>query len=602
MVSDMNISLSRIHNYIYANEGLNNFEVLEELLKVLYCKSYDEAHDNLLGNINSDETLYECAIKLLGTLTEEYPSLFEKTNKFNLKEKTLVFVFNELTTTKMLDLGADVKGHLLQRIIDRSFREGRGQFFTPAPVIDFIVKMIKPKIEETGCDPACGTGGFMFSAIEYMCKNNADIKKAIKNVHFYDISKSISRLVAMRLMFEFGISKPNIKIQDSLSTENYQQFDYILSNPPFGSQGKVTESSVLAKYKLGCDDKGNPLKAQVPDILFVEQIIRQLKIGGRCAIVLPDGNLENPTTDYLRKYIFEKCKINAIVSLPDGTFIPYGTGVKSSILFLTRDENAHTRPYDIFMGKISKIGYTFSKHSKPVYQKTGLLDEDYTDVIKAYTEKKYNDVNFSIRSSEIIENKFLFSYNKYCLIYKKIVDNILADKHSSLFEIGSIVTQKVKIDPEKEYKYVEISNVSASNCEITNHTTCKGSELPSRASYELKENDVIIAVAGSSIGTPTCAKAIVTKEYEGSICTNGFVVLRESSISPYLLLHFFNSFEFRAQVNQSKYGTAIPTISKEDFLNIRLRRYDKKEEERIIRHYQEAFALKEKARAILNSI
>lgn len=598
----INNIIRKIHNYIYANEGLNNFEVLEEVLKVLYCKTYDETHKNLLTAVNSDEELYNCVTNLLNTLTLEYPSLYEQNNKFNLKKKTIIFVFNELSPITVSNIDTDIKGHLLQRIIDRSFREGRGQFFTPSPVIDFIINMIAPQQGELGCDPACGTGGFMFSAIEFMCKNGSNSEKIINNVYFYDISKTISRLITMRMMFEFGINKPNICVQDSLETQSYQQFDYILSNPPFGSQGKITDASILSKYVLGCDEDGSPLKSQVPDILFVEQIINQLKDGGRCAIVLPDGNFENPTTEYLRKFVFQKCKIDAIVSLPDGTFVPYGTGVKSSILFLTKNEEAHLNPYNVFMGRITKLGYTFSKHSKPLYTETGAVDEDYSYVLKAYKEELYDEFNFIISSTQLQENKYLFSYNKYCLFYGKIVDEIKATAHSKLFEIITPVTKKIKIDPEKEYKYIEISNVSAENCEITSHSICYGSELPSRASYILEEDDIIVAISGSSIGSKNCAKAIVTKEHAGCICTNGFIVLRKSKISPYLLLHFFNSFDFRAQVCQSKYGTAIPTISKEDFMKISFRRFAYDEENRIINLYQKAFSLRQESKELLQSI
>ncbi len=600
--AQVNNIIHKIHNYIYANEGLNNYEVLEEVLKVLYCKTYDETHDNLLSVIRNDDALYQCALDLLDTLIVEYPSLYEKNNKFNMKKQTIIFVFNELSLIKVNEIDTDIKGHLLQRIIDRSFREGRGQFFTPSPVIDFIVKMIEPKQGELGCDPACGTGGFMFSAIEFMCKHGSKSEEAIKNTYFYDISKTITRLITMRLMFEFGANEPNIKVQDSLASQNYQQFDYILSNPPFGSQGKITDSSILAKYELGCDESGRPLRSQVPDILFVEQILNQLKNGGRCAIILPDGNLENPSTEYLRKFIFNKCKINAIVSLPDGTFVPYGTGVKSSVLFLTKDDMAHHNPYNVFMGKITKLGYSFSKYSKPIYLYTGAIDEDYSYVLNAYKKEQYDDFNFIINSTLLQENKYLFSYNKHCLFYKKIVEQIKAVNYSKLSEITTPVTTKTKIDPEKEYRYVEISNVSAENCEITSHSACYGNELPSRASYMLEENDIIVAISGSSIGSKSCAKAIVTKEHAGCICTNGFIVLRDATISPYLLLHFFDSFDFRIQVCQSKYGTAIPTISKDDFMEIKFRRLGDKEESRIVNLYQKAFDLRKESREILKSI
>lgn len=598
----VNSIIQKIHNYIYANEGLNNFEVLEEVLKVLYCKTYDEVHNKHLSSIRSDDELYRCAIDLLDTLISKYPSLYEKNDKFNLKKKTIVFVFNELSSITVSNIDTDIKGHLLQRIIDRSFREGRGQFFTPSPVIDFIVKMIAPQYGEVGCDPACGTGGFMFSAAEFMCKHGAKSEDVIKNIYFYDISKTITRLITMRLMFEYGMNESNIILQDSLASKSYQQFDYILSNPPFGSQGKITDSSILAKYTLGCDESGKPLKSQVPDILFIEQILNQLKNGGRCAIVLPDGNFENPSTEYLRKFIFHKCKINAIVSLPDGTFVPYGTGVKSSVLFLTKDDEAHFNPYNVFMGRITKLGYSFSKHSKPLYLETGAVDEDYSCVLAAYKEERYDDFNFIVNSSQLQENRYLFSYNKYCLFYQKIVEQIKKTNHSKLSEITTPVLEKIKINPEKEYRYIEISNVSAENCEITSYSVYCGSDLPSRASYILEENDIIVAISGSSIGSKTCAKAIVTKEYAGCICTNGFIVLRGCSISPYLLLHFFNTSDFRAQVCQSKYGTAIPTISKEDFMEIKLKRFPDKEEDRITKLYQKAFALRQESKEILKNI
>ena len=593
--------IRKIHNYIYANEGLNNFEVLEEVLKILYCKAYDETHKNLLTAVDSDEELYNCATKVLNTLTSEHPLLYERNNKFGLKKKTVIFVFGQLSPITVSDIDTDIKGHLLQRIIDRSFREGRGQFFTPAPVVDFMVNMIAPKQGEVGCDPACGTGGFMFSAIEFMCKNGSDSEKTVNDVYFYDISKTISRLIAMRMMFEFGINKPNICVQNSLETQNRRQFDYILSNPPFGSQGKITDASILSKYALGCDENGNPLKSQIPDILFVEQIINQLKDGGRCAVVLPDGDFENPTTEYLRRFVFQKCRIDAIVSLPDGTFVPYGTGVKSSVLFLTKDKEAHLNPYEVFMGRITKLGYSFSKHSRPLYTKTGAIDEDYSHVLKAYKEELYDDFNFTVNSTQLKENKYSFSYNKYCLFYEKIIEEIKATAHSKLFEVTTPVTKKIKVDPEKKYRYVEISNVSAESCEINGYSICYGSELPSRASYALEEGDIIVAISGSSIGSKSCAKAIVTKEHAGCICTNGFIVLRKSKISPYLLLHFFNSFDFRAQVCKSKYGTAIPTISKEDFMRISLRRFTDDEEKRIINLYQKAFLLRQESKELLQS-
>lgn len=602
MENKINSSVTKIHNYIYANEGLNNFEVLDVLLKVLYCKSYDELNYNLLEQATSETELYKTALDLFENLKISYPHMFSANDSFAIKQQSVVYIFNELSSFKISGMGTDLKGHIIQRIIDRSFREGRGQFFTPSAIVDFIINMIDPQRGELGCDPACGTGGFIFSALEHIAKHAAISNEDIKNVYFYDISRSLAKLIAMRLMFEFGIQKPNLFIQDSLSTSFGMQFDYVLSNPPFGSQGRITDTTVLSKYALGKDEKGKLYSSQVPDILFIEKIISILKDGGRAAIVLPDGNFENPSFDYIRKYIFNNCKINAIVSIPDGSFIPYGTGVKASILFITKNSAAHNKEYNIFFGKINKLGYTFSKHSKPVYKTETLIDEDYYDVLAKYKNQQYDDFNFLVPSTDIVDNNYNLAYNKYCLSWKKIVNAIQSHKYSKIFNVCEIVTKKEKIVPGEIYKYVEIGNVSTENCEIASCSIVKGADLPSRASYKLQENDVIVAIAGNAIGTKYGAKALVTKEYAGAICTNGFIVLRNTTVSPYLLLNFFNSKEFQAQVIQSKYGTAIPTISKEDFANISFPRYNKKTENIIITTYSAAFSLKEQAKALLKSL
>lgn len=602
MENRINSSITKIHNYIYANEGLNNFEVLNVILKVLYCKTYDELHENLLEHAFFEQDLYRVALKLLNHIKEKYPRMFNLNDSFDVKERTIIYIFNELSDYRISELGTDLKGHIVQRIVDRSFREGRGQFFTPSSIVDFVIQMINPRKGEIGCDPACGTGGFVFSALEHISKNNNLTNNDINNLYFYDISRSLTNLIAMRLMFEFGIDEPNLIIQDSLSSSFDLKFDYVLSNPPFGSQGKISDTTILSKYALGKDEKGNIYSSQVPDILFIEKIISILKEGGRASIVLPDGNFENPSSGYIRKYIFNNCKINAIVSLPDGSFIPYGTGVKTSILFIEKDASAHNKNYSIFFGKINKLGYTFSKHSKPVYNETGAIDEDYSEVLYKYKNKKYDDFNFIVQSDEIIFNNYNLAYNKYCLSWKKIVSKIQSQKHSKLYDICECVNKKEKILQDEIYNYVEIGNVSTENCEIVNCSILKGSDLPSRASYRLQENDVVVAIAGNAIGTVYGAKAIVTKEYAGAICTNGFIVLRNSNLSPHLLLHFFSTNEFRAQIIQSKYGTAIPTISKDDFMSISIPRYSKQKEEKIISTYKTAFDLKEKAKELIKSL
>ena len=598
MLSDINRTIEKIHNYIYANDGLDNYEVLEELLKIFYLKTYDEVNENLFEKSTSDSDILENITALFKKLTVEYPSLFEKNTTINLKKETLIYVIKELSEFKLSELKSDLKGHLMQRILDRSFREGRGQFFTPAQVVEFIVKMIEPKPGEKGCDPACGTGGFMFTALEEMTKDGADISEEINNIDFYDISKSVIKIITMRLMFEFAIDKPNIKIQDSISTEMPSIYDFVLTNPPFGSQGRISDKNILGKYSLGHDENGKLYGSQVPDILFVEKVVNLLKDGGRGAVVLPDGNFENPSSGYFRNYLLKNTKIDAVISLPDGTFIPYGTGVKSSIIFFTKKKNPKL-DYEVFFGKINYLGYTFSKHSKPLVDKNGEIIEDYSKVLNAYKNKKYDDENFILNIKEIVANKSNFAHHYYSPAINNLIKDLVGDSHIKLRDLVVPEIKKIKINPEQTYRYVEISDVNATGCEIINSTEILGSDLPSRASYQLKTNQIIVAVAGNAIGSVWNTKAIVTKEYENCICTNGFIVLNVKNYSPYLLLHFFNTEAFRVQVRKYRYGTAIPSIAREDFLDIIVPNYSKEKADRITQNMEKAFKLKEEVKLLL---
>lgn len=598
MLTDFNKTIEKIHNYLYANDGLDNYEVLDVLLKVFYLKTYDELNDNQIACSNSEQELLDATDSIFQELVSSYPALFENDARLSIKKESLLYILKELKFIQLSKESSDVKGHLMQRIIDRSFREGRGQFFTPAQVVDFVVSMIDPRPGEKGCDPACGTGGFMFSSIEHIIKSSPISQNVIDNIDFFDISKSVVKLISMRLMFEYSIDKPNIIIQDSIASDFSSAYDFVLTNPPFGSKGRISDKKILCKYQLGQDELGKMFSSQVPDILFVEKVLNILKEGGRAAIVLPDGNFENPSSQYFRKYLLKNARIDAIVSLPDGTFIPYGTGVKSSIVFFTK-QRSPSLDYSVFFGKINSLGYTFSKHSKPLVDRNGNVIEDYSAVLSAYRKKEYDDDNFEVNASEIVNNGYNLSHHFYSPRIEKTIKKYTANSSIRLSDLVVVQAKKIKLDPDTLYRYVEISDVSATGCEIINSTEMMGSDLPSRASYRLKTDEIIVAIAGNAIGSIWNTKAIVTDDYENCICTNGFIVLKAKGVSPYLLLHFFNTEAFRAQVQKYRYGTAIPTISKEDFLNIIFPDYTDIQKEHIIKNMTKAFELKREIKKLL---
>ena len=195
-------------------------------------------------------------------------------------------------------------------------------------------------------------------------------------------------------------------------------FDLIMTNPPFGTAGKIADRTFLERFDLGWKwthedgkyTKENILQnAQVPDILFIERCLGFLKEGGRMGIVLPDGDLTNSTLAYVRHYIKNRARILASVSLPKETFIPHGAGVKASVLFLQKlpkaeIEKLKKHDYLVFFGIIEKIGYEGDKNGTPMYKrdengeiirdKKGdpIIDEDITDVVHAWEEFNKNNL------------------------------------------------------------------------------------------------------------------------------------------------------------------------------------------------------------------
>ncbi len=600
---DLDKKILKIHNYIYANDGLSNAETLNEFLKVFYCKVLDENNGNLFLLLVGEQDILKRVNELYDIFKRKIKSLLNDNEKINLKERTILFIIAELRDFKINQISSDIKGHLLQKIIDRSYRESRGQFFTPAPVVDFMVNMIAPKKGEIGGDPASGTGGFMFASLDYISKSSDVTIDDIKNIYFSDISKNLIKLIMMRMMFEYSVECFNCSVEDSIANDDSLKYDFIITNPPFGTQGKVDDPKILSRYDLSFDGK-KYLSSQVPDILFVERIIKSLKINGRAAIVLPDGDFENPSLQYFRKYLIDNVQIDAITSLPDGTFIPYGTGVKSSIIFFTKRDRKHLENilktgYSIFYAKINKLGYSFSKHSKEIYSKQGTIDEDYHNVVKSYNESIYNDNCYLVSSKEIEKSNYILAEHYYSPVYNDLIKNIQSGKYVALKDIVEFKNIKEKINMENKYTYIEIGDVSPYINEITNCSELLGEELPSRASYIVNEGDILLAIAGNAIGTEKHAKAIVSSKYTGCICTNGFAVLSPKNVSSYFILNFLNSDCFLKQVLKYKYGTAIPCISKEDLGNVLVPIPSLKKIEEIENRVQKAYELREEANRLL---
>ncbi len=444
------------HNHIYVNEGHLKDKVFNEMLKILFLKLLDErdytskiskfgiTEDEYDEIINGKTNEFEGRINsLLKLAKSKHKDIFSTEEKINMKLTTLAFVIGQLQNYDLTHSPRDVKGLAFQKFVYAHQRGDRGEFFTPDPIIELAINIIKPTPNDVVLDPACGTGGFLVAAMRYvendlksMIKNQIDFERArtdfaLKNLVGIDFNPDLVRVSKMRMILEedghtgifhanslenFSRIRDNAKIASAPTIEK-ESMDIVLTNPPFGKKGKITDKNILKNFELGHQwkktSKGykradKELDEQVPDILFIERCLEFLKDRGKLGIVLPDGILTGPKLQYVRDFINTKAMVIAVVSLPYATFIPHGANVKASILFLQKvDKKAlnkiQKKNYDIFMADIEEIGYAGNKDGTINYvtdefgeyilDKNGdkIVAEDITSVLGAWD--KYNSQN-----------------------------------------------------------------------------------------------------------------------------------------------------------------------------------------------------------------
>lgn len=595
------------HNYIYANEGLLKDKIFHEMVKLLVMKLYDEQdttnrglqfgitsneHRDILANIPSS---FEVRIgKLFNTVKSKYRSLFAD-DSLKLKPLTLAYILGQLQYVSLTQTPGDVKGEAFQSFVYKHQRGDRGEFFTPYPIVRLAVEMIAPKPNESVIDPACGSGGFLIQTISYICRNSPNIDKAAyiqRHVRGIEFNPDVALSAMIRLAFEDGAGTEIIGANTLLENEQFDNaFDIVLTNPPFGSRGKVEDQRILKSYLLARrwnktqsgDWKmtGNVLAGQSPEILFIEKSIKLLRPSGRMAIVLPDGLLQNVSNSHIRFWIRSQAKVLGVVSIPQEAFVPYGTGIKTSLLLLQKLP-ADTKK--VFMARIQKIGY--EAKGQPIYKhnndgrllKTSaglpIVDDDIDEIISAYA--RFKDDRFKPESEAIysVPETLLnarLDVEHYQPDDKKLLEQLRSSAAKPLGEISDILneTDDFRLASNGEIRYIAISDVDARTLQVVSQQVIKPHEAPSRATYRVRVGDIITAISGASTGTPRHATALITEDEDGAICSNGFAVLRNiHGVEPFFLLAYMRTDYYFRQVRRLMTGHAIPAISVEDLSKV----------------------------------
>lgn len=356
-------------------------------------------------------------------------------------------IYDIMNATQSLDVRGDVYEYLLNKIASA----GRnGQFRTPRHIIRMMVEMVDPKSDDVICDPACGTSGFLVSAAEYLRETkkeeiffDKDKKEHYMNSMFngFDMDRTMLRIGAMNMMTH-GIDNPFIEYRDSLSDQNadHDKYSLILANPPF--KGSLDADAVSGDLLKVC-------KTKKTELLFLALFLRMLKVGGRCACIVPDGVLFGSSKAHkdIRKQIVEENRLEAVISMPSGVFKPYA-GVSTAILIFTK--TGHGGTDNVWFYDMTADGYSLDDKRTPV------SENDIPDIIERFknldkeTDRKRTDKSFMVPKQDIIDNDYDLSINKYKEVeYQKVeyppTSEIMANIRQIEMEIGKEMDELEKL-------------------------------------------------------------------------------------------------------------------------------------------------------------
>lgn len=401
--SELTNRFKQAHQALWGGGELNPSEAFDELDKLIFCKIFDEKKKRKNGDpydfqiikvepkskdkrdieIADEETSNEL-LKRLISLYEDGKNIGERKNDKDIFKEGIKLnaakartVVSYLEGVDLLNTDLDSKGRAFETFMGSFFRGDFGQYFTPRNIVSFIVDSLPIDENDRVLDTSCGSGGFLLHALDKVRRASRefyDIKEgdnetrecydqwhdfAEYNLYGIEINEQISRTAKMNMIIHDDghtnvvtsdglIAPSDLQIKTNNDGFKENSFDYIITNPPFGSTIKQTEKAYLHQYKLAIkeidwlnpDSKVSARPSQSTEVLFIEQAEKYLVDGGYLAIVIPDGILTNSSMQYVRDYISDTFRIVAVISMPQTAFSANGAGVKSSVLFLKKYSNA----------------------------------------------------------------------------------------------------------------------------------------------------------------------------------------------------------------------------------------------------------------------
>jgi type I restriction enzyme M protein len=469
-----------LEELVLGNAGVDPFE---EIFKLIYAKLYDEWRgindpryrlDFFVGD-RSPEHVKTAISNLLEGAKRQWSGVFEPTDRIELRDEHLKVCISFLEKIKLFNSNLQIIDEAFEYLIPAVSKKKEGQFFTPRPVEDMAIKMLNPKPNEFIIDPACGSAGFLLHSVMWVAGGVISGKElplparnfAQNNIFGIDFAKKAVK-IAKAINLIVGDGKAHIYKANALAPQTwddetkaglrakllrflnepekdkvnqnkflYLDFDVLMTNPPFA--GTVKERDILKLYNLA--EKNGKLVTKIGrHILFLERSLQLTKPGGRIAIVLPQGLLNNTQTEYIRRFVTDQARILAVVGLHGNTFKPH-TGTKTSVLFLqkyTNEENQkiqaikakYEKEWEDFIGGL-KVEYREISWDKPIDEER--LPEELKSFIESYFEF-WEESGEQEEESEVEENEESKRKKSLQVLVEKMVEQqtLLNEKQDEL--------------------------------------------------------------------------------------------------------------------------------------------------------------------------
>ena len=551
--ASLKVQFGRMLNTLYTNTNISRREKLgNELIRIIFCKIWDEKYyPNQLPKFRvgfgEDLNAVKARIdELFNDVKDELVSdgVFEKNERITLEPKSVAYVVGELENYSLLNTNRDVVGDAFEVFAESKLVGEKGEFFTPREVVKTAIEIVKPKPEDTICDPACGSGGFLIHALEHVwsvmdndvkyrgVKDLDAIKKDVSKRCFYGIDKEMDLVkIAKAHMAIVGDGRGQIVQQNTLhrsdefegkaksifvENEKFKKFTTIITNPPFGSKIKVLKEDAQY-FELGNKHSkaGKHIpKDTAPQELFIERCLEMLEDEGTLAIVLPETYFHAVTKRPILEFMLRNNNVKAIVDLPHDTFRPHNNA-KTILIVLEKNKEQQE---EIMMAVIEGIGHDALGRELYRYdiESHEITGERWDDSVTVRDElKDPNDPSnryvFTVKTSDIKNNIYIPRY-----YWDKGIVQLAEEHKCDLVSMGRLSDEGIikyydgHGSPKSEHKgkgkipYIRVSDIV--NWDMyTNYTSMVPESEYERVKgnkVDLKPGDVLFVSRGSyRIGT-----------------------------------------------------------------------------------------------------